>query len=164
MTNFKRDASKQYLAALAALRALLAAEGEDDVHRVYSDAVHVAYKEQYTKRDGLKESAGALCVQRLLGKQCKVGYQGKRCECRPPGADHMSLWLKDGKPHVYVMQPYGLSYRQLAELYQFCERHGLRADVDAWPGWHFPGSVLHVAITKAGQDINLNRGGVVGGE
>ena len=69
-----------------------------------------------------------------------------------PGDDHTTLWNIDGKPAVYVSQPYGLSLDRLKEICAACDQHGLTVEVGAWPAWHFPGSVLHVEYRKATQD------------
>jgi hypothetical protein len=69
-------------------------------------------------------------------------------DCAPPAGDHDTLWLKDGKPALYLMQPYGLAWDDMKKLVTFCERHGLRAQVDTWPSFHFPGWVLSIEIEK----------------
>ncbi len=34
-----------------------------------------------------------------------------------PGSDHTTRWLKGGKPHIYVTQPYELGQDRLDETY-----------------------------------------------
>jgi hypothetical protein len=80
-------------------------------------------------------------MDRLLGKRT-TGMQ-------LPDADHRSLWVHEGKPAVYVSQPYALTMTKLRRLVRFCDEHGLTALVDSWPAWHFPGRVLHVAVMTA---------------
>ena len=104
-------------------------------------------KEQWAKKHGLKESKATphFCLCRLLGKQCRE-FGSTACVNAPPGSDHASLWLRDGKPAVFVYQPYGLT--EVAELGEFCLARGLTCTIATWPAWHNPGSVLHIEIAK----------------
>lgn len=69
-----------------------------------------------------------------------------KCFWLPAANDHVSLWLRNGKPHVYVSQPYGLTLSDMRALVQFCDAHGLDAAVSA-RSWRFPGSTLLIEIT-----------------
>lgn len=69
---------------------------------------------------------------------------------RPPNCDHPSLWLLEGKPIVYVTQPYHFDLQRLAE---FCREHDFVGTVDLWPAWHYPHRVFHIEITtKRGRE------------
>ena len=138
-----KDRTVAYIQALEALRALMAVQGSDVVSLAYAEVVADEHREVFAKSRGLKESGGRLCVHRLLGKQCN--FEG----CQPPAADHDTLWLKDGKPALYLMQPYGLCWEDIKKLAAFCERHGLEARVDTWPSFHFPGAVLSIHVEKS---------------
>ncbi|MBI4377240.1 MAG: hypothetical protein HY549_12420 [Elusimicrobia bacterium] len=133
--------TEKYAQALRALRELLEAQGEDVVGCAYAEAVAQSRYDRFAVK-GLKQSDGRLCVQRLWGKQCDLK------DCVPPSGDHDSLWLRDGKPAVYLTQPYGLTWETMRRLMAFCERHGLKADIDTWPSFHFPGQVLSVQLSK----------------
>jgi hypothetical protein len=74
--------------------------------------------------------------------------------CWPPGADHSSLWNRDGKPVVFVTQPYSLGVDTMRELVAFCDRWGLDACVSAWPSWHYPAAVVTVEITRKGESLH----------
>ena len=56
--------------------------------------------------------------------------------------DHCSLWLKNGKPHVFVSQPYPGSTSEVAECIAFANENGLVLRIGTWPAWHYPGAVL----------------------
>lgn len=131
-----------YFKAVGALRALMEAQDEDAASRAYAEAVAEAYEASFARSRGLKPSQGHACVYRLIGRRCQGTHLA------PPGGDHDTLWLKDGRPEIYLMQPYGLGWRKMRELIAFCLQHGLKADVDVWPSFHFPGHVLSVCLTR----------------
>jgi len=97
---------------------------------------------------GLKPTTGYVCIRRLADKQCRIGsFYGRPCECRHPLFDHTSLYIKGGKPHTLVTQPYGLDNRDLAALLAMCEKYGLEISITGY-SWHFPGKTLCVEITR----------------
>jgi hypothetical protein len=59
-----------------------------------------------------------------------------------PGADHSSMWMKEGKAHIYVTQPYDLTLERLEEMFRVCRRLGLTLRVDSAVAWHNPMAVL----------------------
>ncbi len=133
--------TEQYLRALRALRELLEAQGMDAVSSVYAEAVAENHYQAFAGK-GFKQSDGRLCVQRLWGRQCNLK------DCVPPSGDHDTLWLQNGKPAMYVTQPYGLEWETMRKLVAFCERHGLKADVAAWPSFHYPGQVISILLSR----------------
>ena len=137
-----KDRTAAYIQALEALRALMAVQGSDAAGRAYAEVVADEHREAFAKSRGLTQSDGRLCVQRLVGKQCN--FQ----DCAPPAGDHDSLWVRNGKPALYLMQPYGLTWDDMKKLVTFCERNGLRARVDTWPSFAFAGWVLSIEIEK----------------
>ena len=146
MTQFKQKPSASYLRALRALEELAEEEGSDAVRRACADATWEDNKKSFVKSKGLRE-AKSQSIERLIGKHSKSLLESPSPAVLP-GDDHPSLWLKNGKPHVYISQPYELSIEDLKELVEFCERHSLNLHVSTWPAWHFPGSVLNVKVTK----------------
>lgn len=94
----------------------------------------------FAKMFDITESKGALCIQRLLGKQCKF-YSHKSyglCKCHPPEDDHASIWLKDGKPHMYVTQPYSIDDSKIIKMEEFANRHNLEFIIDDSLSWWYP--------------------------
>ncbi len=148
MRKFVKKPSKLYSQAVEALLALVEAEGADAALRVYAQATWEEYYRQYAEKHGLKLSAGHPCLSRLLGKRCsqKSDYSG--VPCYPPGADHDSLWLKDGKPYAYITQPYCLTLNAMRDLVAMCDQYGLDVNIRTWPSWHFPGGVLTMEIKR----------------
>ncbi len=142
MRQFVVKPTPEYLRAVAVLNGL---ESADQRTRAYAQASYAEIKAAYIERHGLKPTTGAKCVCRLISKD-------GRCHCNGsmivPGSDHSSLWLKDGKPYVYVTQPYHLDFKILQELIRFCDDNGLTASISPDYAWHFPGSILFVEIKK----------------
>jgi len=109
-------------------------------------------KKQWAAREKLKESPSSApyCVCRLLDKKC--GHYGSSiCPNAVPECDHPSLWLRDGKAAVFVSQPYQII--DVEALGAFCKERGLEVAITTWPAWHYPGSVLHVEIRRAGGTV-----------
>ena len=109
----------------------------------YADALHERLEQQWARENNLKPAGGFTCVQRLLGKQCGISRQ-KSCDCQPPGTDHPSLWLKDGKPYYYISQPYHFEMATLGELNVFCQQHGLEYRITTWPSFYYPSGTMFV--------------------
>lgn len=144
-SRFVDKPSPEFTAVVDALRPL----GEHMAVVAYAEATHDAVKRDWMASRGLKPSTlGHGCIRRLLGKRCtyeRADDDGPPCE--PPGADHSSLWYRDGKAAVFLTQPYGpLSGSQLAALVSFADRWGLVLLVDTWPAYHYPGRTLAVQL------------------
>lgn len=129
--------------------------------RAFAEATWAGREEAWAARYRLKKSGGHPCIARLLGKRCWYGGHGSYDSppCSPPGADHASLWIRDGKPIAYVFQPYGLTNDTLHELLAFCDRWGLDVNIDTWPAGHFPGAVLWVELTRQDRPLYEDIGG-----
>ena len=137
-----KERTETYVGAVETLSELLAAQGEDAVSRAFAEASAEARFGDFARSRGLKLSDGRLCIHRLSGRQCDLK------DCFPPVGDHDTLWIRDGKPAVYLAQPYQLEWEELKGLVEFCVKNGLRAGVDTWPSFHFPAHVLSVHITR----------------
>lgn len=135
MRRFTDKPSPLYKKAVSILQEVQKIEGS--AARVCAEVIHDQILQAFIKRNGLKPSNGARCVSRLLGKQCKYSLH----PCTPPAVDHISLWNKDGKPHVYVSQPYAISWKNLQQIVDYCREHGLQAQISA-ESWHFPGQTV----------------------
>jgi hypothetical protein len=137
------------------LRQLTAESDVDVVSRVYASAVHAASCQEWAQGLGLRRSTGHPCLGRLRDGRCTEQYAYQygqstkhRIPCRIPGADHDSLWLKNGKPVLYVTQPYHWTWETMQEAVAFGQFWGLAIDVEPWPSWHFPGRVLTILVRK----------------
>ena len=63
----------------------------------------------------------------------------------------MTMWNKDGKPAVIVIQPYSFSEDSMQEVSEFCERLDLHATVSNNFNWHYPTGVVTLMITRKGE-------------
>lgn len=123
--------------------------GERD--RVFAESISHHIEKRFAEAFGLKQSSGRVCIQRLLGRTCTQWLRSHRmgeCECLPPGTDHPSLWLKNGKPVVFVSQPYGVTAKTMADMNKFAEKHGLEFDVGAEMSWWYPSRTVLVCWRK----------------
>ena len=65
---------------------------------------------------------------------------------RPPGSDHDSFWIADGR-RTFVTEPYNLSSSDVLEMVRFADMHGLEFHIDpACSSW-FPGRTMAVIWT-----------------
>lgn len=140
---------------MAELQRLTEEAGADLTSRVYASAVAAGTCETWAKTRGLRLSPRHPCLGRLRDGRCWEVWEWRRGEsakeripCQLPGADHASLWLKAGKPAVYVSQPYHLPWETLQEMMAFAERWHLMVDVESWPSWHFPSRVLTILVRR----------------
>jgi hypothetical protein len=134
--------------AVRALERLVEEEGLDTAERAFATAAWEKRREAFAKRLRVKPTAGHVCLNRLVKGHCKgTGLMFPKCFWLPVANDHVSLWLRDGEPHVYVSQPYGLTLNDMRALVEFCDAHGLDAAVTAG-SWHFPGETLLIEITR----------------
>lgn len=147
MSRFIEQSSPHVTRAVEAVRALCNAAGSSVASRAYAEAVHQSLEKEWIETNGLKEAKGFVCVQRLLGKQCGVSRQ-KHCDCQPPGTDHPTLWLKDGKPKFFVSQPYLFEGETLKAVNAFCDEHGLNFQITAKGAFYFPSAALCVVFTR----------------
>ena len=140
-TYFLDRPSDLYITAVAALRELLVAEGEDHVNRAFADAVAVARQKRFVDVKGVTEGGdGHACVYRLTGKDCPKEPSHRDL----PAGEHVTEWVKDGQTVSITSHPYGISYEELKQIVEFCERYGLEAFIDARTAWRFPGWALKV--------------------
>ncbi len=64
-----------------------------------------------------------------------------------PWQDHMALWNKDGKPHMFTSEPYVLTMEDIKALIIDCESENLTFSISVNSGWN-PGRTLAIFVTK----------------
>ena len=90
--------------------------------------------------EGLKHTTGSIDFMRLVGKRSEfIGAE--------PWEDHCSLWIKNGKPYLFVSEPYDLDISDMKGLIRICEAYGLEFNVRGWSRWN-PGDTSAIFITK----------------
>ena len=146
ITNISQDKLDKTTEVIKAIDELISVVSLDTVRRTYAAAVSHALQKEWGESLGLKRFKGRPCLHQLLGQKCP---SMESFSLMPPHSDHVSLWMKDGKPFCLVSQPYGLSMLQIEEIGEFCHKHGLVFKIDSWPGWHFPHAVLFITFTPA---------------
>lgn len=104
-----------------------------------SEAENAELRRAWMNREGVTLADHHYCLLRVTAGGCR--QVGAAC-LYLPGSDHTTLWMKDGKPHIYVTQPYDLDQERLDEMFRVCRRHGLTMRVDASPAWHNETAVL----------------------
>ena len=102
-------------------------------------------KAEWATHNGLTEYRGKKeWLQFLTGKRPKL-FETPYFQA---GFDHISLWLKDGKPYCVLSQPYGFNFEAIKEAMVIAERYGLEFDVNRWPSYHHDG-VISILWSKA---------------
>lgn len=91
----------------------------------------------WARRERVKESRGHRCLTRLAAGRCR----GQGCE-HLPGSDHSSIWIQDGRPHIFVTQPYHLDPDVLSAMLRACRRLGLRLRLNSAVAWQAPEAIL----------------------
>ncbi len=105
----------------------------------------------WAEKHGLRRSTTHACLRHLVGQRCD-GISGTDIDGCPTGdrnyADHPTLWLQNGSREILIFQPYGLSKADIEEILEDAERYDVSLRLDAWPSWHYPGSVLTVTFQR----------------
>jgi hypothetical protein len=71
--------------------------------------------------------------------------------CQPPGSDHSTLWLRGGRPEVFVTQPYNWGDDTAQAAVAFAREHGLRFTIRPDLSWHYPGHTMLVLWRRAAE-------------
>src|SRR5688572_26730856 len=97
-TFLKRDhKSALFKEAVQGIAKLIEAEGLDVAECAIAEATAEPRSEAFAKKHGVKLSSVLPCLRRVAG-----GNHGgteehvKSPQCKAPGSDHATLWLKDG--------------------------------------------------------------------
>ena len=151
---FHNTGSQKYMQTVKVIQELLTAEGVGVANRAYAEAIHAAIRDAYQQEKGASPSKDShVCVNRLKGdKKCPNKYNSTgipKCDLRIPASDHLSEWVKDGETFSIVSQPYGISFKELKELIEFCEQHHIEPYISANRAWHFPGSAISIEFQRA---------------
>ena len=140
------------------LRNIQAIEGQDIAERTAAAALWTERLANFRNAHELTLAGGRQCIQRLLGRRCRLlTSRYGDCVCTPPADDHATLWSRDRQPCVWVSQPYHLTMEHLVAIGQFCATHELRADIGTWPSWYFPGHALTVLYSPVCKPFFLHK-------
>lgn len=151
-SRFNYQPSTVYEKAVLALHALLETEGADRVRRACADVTSEVNKKRFAEINGLKQARYAE-LHRLMPKPVRNPMDRILINNGSNFIDHPSLWLKDGKPVIFLSEVYEMNEEKIGELSSFCEKNDLRWIVRALPSAHFPGAIMTIIICK--KDVNL---------
>ena len=160
-SRFVSKPTPVYIAAVDALNNLKSSEGISQTGSAYSDAIHEDRLKQYMKQYGLKQSrVNHKCLCYLLGNKKCLQYntyprQGS-CITLDGVSDHTYMFIRKGKPFVYVTQPYGLTEKGIQSLGRVSEQYGLDVTIST-RSWHFPSSTLLIEIHRQGWRQELEK-------
>ncbi len=140
--------SPKYMRAVGALTDLLEAEGADNVGRAYAEAVWEAERKAYLKTRGVRVASRA-CFHRLTGEKC----DGSEWNQYGLPFDHQSLLVIGRTAKAFLSQPYDISLEHMRNIVAVCDRKRLDANISTWPAWHYPGGVISLEFTGAGEGI-----------
>jgi hypothetical protein len=149
MSRFMSARSELYEKAVRALADLVRREGFDDAGRAWAEVASPLVRRRFCDHWRVRPAPNVTnCAGRLAGRRHKPPFYV--CDhCSPPGTDHPWLFLRDGKPALFVSQPYTLSWDEMQRLVDWCRERGLRVDLSADESWHFPGRTLAVRIARS---------------
>jgi hypothetical protein len=128
---------------------------DDPVRRDREAALRERLQDQWAARAGVKPAGGRRAWRRLLGLRDIGDHRHPKVIEHLPGDDHCTLWLRDGKPAVWVSQPYPLGSSTIAQMTYVAEQYGLAFEISTWPAWHNPASVLFVEWTLVVRPVRL---------
>ena len=133
---------------MAAMRELRELGCQEACGRAYGEATKEAAEREFAKSYGVKRARHA-CIHRLCGRVC--GFSRQRvCHCSPPGSDHGTMWLKNGKPFMFVCQPYTMGTIAMAEAVTFAKANGLEIEIRTNDAFYFPGMAFMVIWRRVG--------------
>jgi len=117
---------------------------DDEVLRIekfFEISLEEAWKNSFMERHGgVEEAPERRYIDRLVGRD------GSDLMRQLPGCDHTMLWVKDGKPVLFTMQPYNMDADDYEALNRFCEKYGLTYRTES-RSWHLPGVSTLIVIT-----------------
>lgn len=149
--RYHSDCSDAYAAAVDALKALVEAEDIDVAYRAAAEALSGPKETEWRKHEGMSRCKAKTHWRGLLGQQPEDFEDGL------PGDDHTSLWSKNGKPRLYVSQPYRLEFETTRDMVRKADEHSLEFSIHPNQSWHFPGystAVVWKRRTPGGSNPN----------
>jgi hypothetical protein len=117
---------------------------DDEVLRLekfFEKSVKDDWRKSFMERHGgVEEAPERRYIDRLVGRD------GSDLMRQLPGCDHTMLWVKDGKPVLFTMQPYNMDAGDYEALNRFCEKYGLTYRTES-RGWYYPGVSTLIVIS-----------------
>ncbi len=141
MMTTQDPSHEPYQQAVAALQALLAAQGLAQVQQAYAEAVRTPKAKRFAAG---REPAPQRQIDfhHLAGDACDQ----RRCSGAFPLLAEASFtaWQKEGKTDLIVMQTPQLDHASLQAVLKFCHEHDIELDLSVAESWLAPGATLCV--------------------
>jgi hypothetical protein len=134
-----------YRDAVAALQRLIAEDGH--VQAAVADALE-DYHHSIWVKNGYQPNYDRLNIWDLPGVKNRP-VNAYELRDQPPGTDHPVVMHKNGRPALYVSEPYDLDKRTVREMINFADGHGLSFRVESVLGLHYPGRCFQVLWSVA---------------
>ena len=133
---FPTHSSPAFGQAIKSIESLAGAVGADACQDAFAMATADYLAEDFGISHGVVPARGSLCIQRLLGKKCQDQY--RFCPCKPPGAEHVSLWEKDGDARYYVSEHKRISRTIIEQAAAFARENELEFEIVGGEGSYYP--------------------------
>lgn len=140
--NFPCHPSPEFEKAVKSLEKLAKVAGVDVCADAYALASSDLWAEDFGNAHRVTLASGRCCIQRLLGKKCRLQYES--CECQPPGARHASLWEREGEAKYYVSELSRWDMSIMEKAIEFSRRHELEFEIIGSGGSYYPSKSFSV--------------------
>ena len=110
----------------------------DDVENIIKDVLCTVLFKQWVVTRGVRLSHGACTFARLVGARPRDGrFHGENHVEEPPGFDHPTMWVRDGKPAAMVYHTYDMTPELMNNIISFCASSGATPKFFN-PSWYNP--------------------------
>jgi hypothetical protein len=132
------------------LEGLIQKMGADTVERAFSQAIQTTLKQRLQDRLGSESESNQIATMLPYPRRLLYTPSHERMDWenqRPPGYDHANLYEKDGVK-TFTSEPYSLSWKDLKELVEYCEKENLEVSVTTGSP-HFATACLLMEFERA---------------
>lgn len=156
-SRFNLKPSRRYNQAVNILRELSQAEGFNNACAAFNEVVSEERLNKYlADHGGSSIRMGHKCFYHLNGeKHCPDTWSQSdysKCILLAPIHDHLDELVKDRKTVSMLAQPYMITFQELKDTIEFCEKYGFEMEINAAQSWHFPGTTLLVEYKRVGDN------------
>lgn len=135
--NYPVHPSPKFAKAIKALQELDKSAGIPACQDAFAHATAESLEKLFAMTHGVVPAKGPICIRRLLGEKCLLRTK-KYCACNPPGAQHRSLWEKEGEVRYYVAELYRIDSTTVVEAVQFAQDAKLALEIIGGTGSYYP--------------------------
>ena len=133
-----KNRTKRYKAAIEALH-FLAEENQTAAKLACAEYLsHSMYRNWLHSDSGYEKTKGSQHYSRLLGK--RPGYVEPK-----PFEDHVDLYIRDGKPALWMAQPYQVLSEDIRELARLTDNYEISI---VGGSWYYPANTVMIEMKK----------------